>query len=365
MRQGRGKPPPSSASTALPADGIADLPTLAMDRNAIYIGTNDFDPGFQGSTLNVIPLADVFGAGAPVVSNRASLVTRFPVGSDFGLSFHAANSDSASATGRVIGETVEFDGGVTAFKVENAALGSGGARLADALEIALQGDLRRNEDARQPDGSRTLDAFGSRPSGGVYEFNGKLYFTRTVTVGGQDYTVIRVTVLDAEDFSVLQQFDIDDGDFDHYYGSIAVNEFGAVVNYNRSGFDPMTGNIKILANAFTLDGEGLLVLDENYLLKASDNSSYQLGSPRIRWGQYSQVTIDPTDPAKFWSIGSYANVRNDRGDDGWATWISEIRFDREVTAVPEPQSWAMLIFGFGVVGFAARRRRSEQKLQDI
>lgn len=30
---------------------------------------------------------------------------------------------------------------------------------------------------------------------------------------------------------------------------------------------------------------------------------------------------------------------------------------RVLTAVPEPKSWAMLLTGFGLVGFAARRRR--------
>lgn len=30
------------------------------------------------------------------------------------------------------------------------------------------------------------------------------------------------------------------------------------------------------------------------------------------------------------------------------------------TAVPEPSTWAMLIFGFGLVGFVSRRRRSER-----
>jgi PEP-CTERM motif len=33
-------------------------------------------------------------------------------------------------------------------------------------------------------------------------------------------------------------------------------------------------------------------------------------------------------------------------------------FDTIAAAVPEPQTWAMLIGGFGMVGFAARRRRS-------
>lgn len=36
------------------------------------------------------------------------------------------------------------------------------------------------------------------------------------------------------------------------------------------------------------------------------------------------------------------------------TWV--VRGERQVGGVPEPTTWAMLITGFGLVGFAARRR---------
>ena len=38
-------------------------------------------------------------------------------------------------------------------------------------------------------------------------------------------------------------------------------------------------------------------------------------------------------------------------------WISSVLFDN-MPVIPEPQTWAMLIVGFGAVGFAARRRRA-------
>lgn len=339
--------------------GIADFPTLAMDRNAVYIGTNDFDPGFRGSTLNVIPLSDVFGAGAPVVSNRAIFSTRAPYTDDLGVMLQAANSDSASTMGWVVADGILSKG--VAFKVTDAALGAGGAMVAARVDIALQDDIVLTEDARQPDGSRTIETLNSFITGGAYEHNEKIYFTRTIATDAQDYTLIRVTVLDADDFSVVQQFDIDDGDYDHYYGSIAVNQFGAVVNYNRSGFDPATGNISIMANAYTLDADGLLVFDAQHLLKVSDNCCYAQGLGRNRWGDYSQVTIDPTDPSKFWLINNYADYRNQQGGDGWATWISEVSYANPTAAIPEPQNWALMIAGFGAIGVAARRQRQGQR----
>lgn len=333
-------------------DGVADYATLAMDRNAVYVGTTDFDPGFEGSTLNVIPLADVFGAGAPVVSNRAIFLSRAPFATDLGYAQQGVMSQSGSSTGLVVADGILSNG--VAFKVTNAALGSAGAAVSSRTDFAMQGDIKGNLLARQPDGSRTLDTLDSRLSSIAYEHNGKIYLTRTVTTAAQDYTVSRVTVLDASTFAVLQQFDIDDGNYDHYQSAIAVNGNGAVVSYNRSGFDAATGNITVMANAYTLDANGLLVFDAQHILKVSENNGYSLGASRNRWGDYAQVTIDPTDASKFWLIGEYANFRPS-GSDGWSTWIGEITF----AAVPEPATWGMMLAGFGLVGFAMRRQRLE------
>ena len=69
----------------------ADYPTLALDGNAVYIGTNNFAPAsaggtnsFRGTTLNVIPLDSVFNAGAPTVANMKQFVTPLATGVDNG-----------------------------------------------------------------------------------------------------------------------------------------------------------------------------------------------------------------------------------------------------------------------------------------
>jgi hypothetical protein len=73
-----------------------------------------------------------------------------------------------------------------------------------------------------------------------------------------------------------------------------------------------------------------------------------------------------TDPARYSGVSRYVNFWVDEG-------IDEVRFDRPagsfsfdtvrvgqlaaVTAVPEVQTWAMLILGFGVMGTAFRMQR--------
>jgi hypothetical protein len=73
--------------------------------------------------------------------------------------------------------------------------------------------------------------------------------------------------------------------------------------------------------------------------------------------------VDPTDPHKFWLIGEFAREYNTpedghpggTGGSRWSTWIAGI--DAASPAVPEPATWAMMIAGFGMVGFAMRRSR--------
>ena len=59
-----------------------------MDDKGVYIGTNNFRPGFLGTSLLVIPKTDLFGA----VPNTANMTTFSTLrsGPDNGISIQAA-----------------------------------------------------------------------------------------------------------------------------------------------------------------------------------------------------------------------------------------------------------------------------------
>ncbi len=56
--------------------------------------------------------------------------------------------------------------------------------------------------------------------------------------------------------------------------------------------------------------------------------------------------------------GNYVYVGFEDLPDGGDLDYDDIQFVFEDTVVPEPATWAMMITGFGLVGFAARRRRT-------
>lgn len=379
---------------------IADYPTLAMDTNALYIGTNNFAGGtagaaqtWRGTTLNVIPLADIMSASGPSASN----VTQFQsynntpgqTNSYNGFAIQGVNSNEITSTGNIVTVSAT-DYGIQRYDITNA--GTASAARTAAVDIALNSYTGlcggTNCAARQPGeagtgsaatGLRNIDALDDRISSSAYEVNGRIYTLHTIMEAGSDFTQVRYYVLDSVTNAILDQGNIGGGGFDYYQGSLAVNADGKVViAYNRSGgiAKGQDGRISIMARTFSTDANGNLVQEgDEILIKQSLTGGYlngnteASGSPagRQRWGDYSQVTLDPTNSDKFWVIGEFAREANTLANhpDGtgsgfsrWGTFISAVSWNNNAgVAVPEPQSWALMILGLGAVGYAMRRRR--------
>ncbi len=85
------------------------------------------------------------------------------------------------------------------------------------------------------------------------------------------------------------------------------------------------------------------------------------GAPLTNYGWiFGDITDDGSTPNPI----AYAGGRAKFSQDGGISWIDR-PYDRgfrtyvdAAGAVPEPATWAMLIAGFGIVGAAARRRRT-------
>ena len=371
------------------AGGTADYPTLAIDKHAVYIGTNNFNGNgsFGGTTLNVIPLSSLINASAPTTAGLKQFVTPYDAvngGADGGFAIQGVNSSSASTTGHVITASL-FYNDVVRYDITNA--GTAGAAKVNAVYINAQ-NYDQSGAARQPNqvpdanpngtfssNDRVIDTLDQRIGSSAYEVNGRIYAVYTVTPIGTDHTVVRYDVVDAATNAILDEGAIGDGKHDFWEGSLNVNSLGQVViAYNRSGSDPTDGKVSILARVFNTGANGKLTqLGAETLLKVSAVDDYhngtvdgQVADGRQRWGDYSSVTLDPTNPHKFWVIGEYAREYNDAagghpggsGRSRWSTWISELNIG---TAVPEPSSWMMMIAGFGLVG-AARRRQARSRI---
>ena len=74
-----------------------------------------------------------------------------------------------------------------------------------------------------------------------------------------------------------------------------------------------------------------------------------LGESFTATGSFRYLSFNPTSVAS--AVPIVNNIQNNYG-------LNELKVFG--TAVPEPTSWAMLMIGFGIVGAAARRRRSAE-----
>lgn len=366
----------------------ADYPTLALDRNAVYIGTNNFAPAtnggtnsFRGTTMNVIPINSLFGGSGPSVTNMQQIVTPYPGNfTDRGFAPQGVNSSSASSTGRVFAASLyEYDS--ISYTVNGLSANSATGATASASSYLGMASFTSPGAARQPSEAlaanrRVVDAGDERISSSVYEVGGRIYMVNTVNSGldGLDETRVRYTVVDANTNAIIDQGDIGSAGHDYYQGSIAVNSSGqVVVGFNRSGLDPSDGKITFMAHTFNTDASGHLVSTSNdILLKESLIDDYHNGSVfgqaaagRQRWGDYSQVSIDPSDSSQFYLIGEFAREYNNAagghpggtGGSRWGTWIAMI----DVSPVPEPSTWGMLFAGLGVVMVVSRRQRGNNR----
>ena len=366
------------------AGGVADYPTLGMDQKGVYIGTNNFNlaDAFQGTSLFVIPKADLFG-GAPTTVNLTKFDNVYPSTTDLGFSIQGAVNRETKAvsdnTASVM--AVNTDLYNQNFYRLNGVDAAGATKGATSLIGGIGYTFDFAHGARQPDGSRVVDTLDDRISSNVVQHAGMLYSVHTVTPTGTNHTAIRWSVVNATTGALISEGDISGGDYDYFQGSIAVNEWGQVViGYNRSGFQTADlngdgladGNISFMARSYNSFGTGFLIQTDEYLLKVSTISDYHNGSIETappagpqRWGDYSAVTIDPTNEQSFWAIGEFAREWNNAagghpdgtGGSRWGTWIANIQVADIGGAVPEPETFSLMLAGLLAAGAMARWRR--------
>lgn len=295
-----------------------DYPTLGVDNNAVYIGGNMFTSTFVGCDAYVIPKAPMLvGGAASVFSAQVSpgagegcytpqgVVNGNPSTTE-GYFIGVSNS----AFGRLVVRRVSTPGGTPSISgnllINVPTTGSpstvptpGGN--VDGLDDRLFNAMYSNGSIWASHNFRVTNAgvatsSGSRHGSRWYQV-GSLTTTPTLTQSG--------TVFDSSATSMS-----------YWIPSVAANLQGhAVIGTSR-------------ANSTTTPGSGWASrLATDTLGTNTAPAAAKLGTGNYtpggsRWGDYSNVVIDPTDGMTFWSFQEYVPSAG-----RWGTWVQQIRSD--------------------------------------
>jgi hypothetical protein len=300
------------------SNALNDFPRLGINADAVTLTSIDFNPTATNTEAVVsIPKADLLAA-SPTIANR----TVFPATSIFSTgsimqpvtSFGPSNGNRTSMIATSASSTA-----ITVRSTFANVGGPGAATFASAIGVNVFADANPPL-GFQPDGIRDLHTGDRRYSSEAYQVGSIIYSVHSAQVGGR--AAIRWYKIDETTNTMLQGGTISDPNYDFCYPSIGANDNGdVVIAYSRSGTSAVDGFIGSYASVGTTTA-GVTTFGSPITLKAGVANYHILEGPptnRNRWGDYSAVSMDPSDPGIFWTTQEWVQATN-----VWALQHTEI-----------------------------------------
>ena len=311
---------------AVPSDpggnNFADFPTMGLDAQAVYLSGDMFDTNVNpiGPSLVAIPKAGLL-ANPPVATGLTNFgILSYNVR---GQILEPAVCLDNSGQGTVLSTlSIGIDAAgnfvtntsLVSFQVQNLSK-PGQATLTSASLLSVP-PYTAPFNPTQPDLSSNLDNGDARFSAKVYEVGGVLYAVHGTEVN--NLAALRWYRIQASTQTVLESGTISDPVMDLFYPSIAANSAGTVViAYNGCSRSNFVSAFAVVGNTIN----GVTTFGTPLLLK-SGRFSYQNTDPTTglsRWGDYSQTSVDPLDPTRFWTIQEFPASAS-----AWSTQVTEL-----------------------------------------
>ncbi len=313
---------------------FADFPTLGLDANAVYLAGDMFygENNPFGTSLTMIPKADLL-ASPPDVANRVFFGTM--TYADRGAVLQPVTCLDGSSSGNILaagdlGYDFQPHSNLVASTVLNP--GTPSATLAPATNIFVD-DYTVPIDPTQPDGTDTLADNDARFSARVYTVDGVIFAVHNIEVNG--HAAIRWYRINAANYALLESGTIFAKNLDLFYPSIAANTNGVVViGCNGCSINTYISSyacVGLTENGVTTFGIPILLASGS--VNYHDIHEQSGGAVESRWGDYSTVSVDPSDPTHFWTIQMLPIYDSSRGSgDLWRMQITEL-----ITSLLSPQ----------------------------
>ncbi len=161
-------------------------------------------------------------------------------------------------------------------------------------------------------GGPGLDTLDGRLMNAIW-VGGDLWTTCCISSGGK--AGCRWWQVDTASVTVAQTGTVDDASLYYFAPSIAANANGDVV-MGFSGSNAAQYAAAYFTGRVATDAAGQMGVPVQY--KAGEGPYNDGAGPR--WGDYSLVSLDPTDDSIFWMLQEYARTGNN-----WGTYVAEVQ----------------------------------------
>ncbi|HKB06277.1 MAG TPA: hypothetical protein VKD90_29045, partial [Gemmataceae bacterium] len=341
------------------AGQFGNFPMLAVDKNAVYVGTGNFTTSASGgqpsgSTMTSIP--KIVGASLQTMLDNKTQVTQtadiFGNGVTMGWSPQAVtNFDPTDTTASVVAtHYVTFDL-ISYWEITGS--GGAGATFGSTSNLAIPHNALPGL-VRQPDGTRNISGGNDdRYTGAAFQVGDLIYAVHPISVnssgvgttaGANTTDGIQLIVMRDSTNTVVTTKNFFNTSYDYTYPSVSANAFGdIVIGFNRSGgTGSASGNLGAYAIYARINpanpGAGVTELATVELQAGLYNGYLLTGVPTPAgepWGPYTSTSVDPSDPFSFWTTAQYAKT-NTGGESMWGTKVSQVLVSPRALTVSSP-----------------------------
>ncbi|MBI4932020.1 MAG: T9SS type A sorting domain-containing protein [Bacteroidetes bacterium] len=310
------------------AGAFFDYPTLGVDANALYIGGNRFSPGYSYSPMYIVRKSSILAAGPIVVTafNNVGGATS-PIYTPQGVD----NEDPAATEGYFVGTDVfawskldfvrvNTPGGVPTLTIPTplttipatyaplTQVHNGTGNNLDALDDRLfAAHVMKNKITGvttlwtahnlRVNNAGVASAAGNRNGSRWYQIGSMTTATPTLVQSG---TLFDAAAANYRGF---------------WIPSIAMSGQGHAVLGSSTASAANKADVEV-SGRYSCDAPGTL---QPFSLATASATTYNVQAGTQRWGDYSQVVVDPNDNMTMWAFGEYCDAAND-----WAVRVVQL-----------------------------------------
>ena len=299
-----------------------DFPKMGVWPDAYYVSYNMFTSTFQGSTVCAIDRAKML-TGLPATQQCIKLA------STYGSTLPADLDGPAPAAGTPNYVVARATNSVNLWRMKVDWATPANTLLSGPVNVpvaSFSAACSGGTCITQPGTNNKLDSLADRLNfRAAYRTlnGGTLLLNHAVSTGSKRAALAAVRWYELRNVAptgtpaLYQQGTFGGGDGLHrWMGSIGQDSLGNIaVAYSASG-SALHPSLRMASRVPT---DALGTLKDESVLKAG--SGAQTGN-LTRWGDYSQVSVDPVDDCTFWATNEYIKTN---GSFNWNTWISSFK----------------------------------------